>query len=169
MRAPLQGQNTTCFAFGPTGAGKTHTMQGTDEDPGIIPLSIKELFFLLNADSARYTYELTMSYLEIYNEKVYDLLDPKDADLQIREDQNHNIVIPGLKEVMVHSFAEFEANFASALMNRSSAPTKLNVRSSRSHAVLTIKVRSQLFDVNFMISLFCHRLTARRNQPRTAN
>lgn len=143
LRGPLQGQNTTCFAFGPTGAGKTHTMQGTEEDPGIIPLAIKELLFLLNADSSRYSYEMTMSYLEIYNEKVYDLLDVKEGDLPIREDQQHNIVIPGLSEVSVHSLEEFNARFATALLNRSSAPTKLNTRSSRSHAVLTIKITRQ--------------------------
>lgn len=143
LRGPLQGQNTTCFAFGPTGAGKTHTMQGTDEDPGIIPLAIKELFFLLNADSSRYSYDVTMSYLEIYNEKVYDLLDPKENDLPIREDQGHNIVIPGLSEVSVHSLDEFQGRFADALLNRSTAPTKLNSRSSRSHAVLIIKIMRQ--------------------------
>eukprot|EP00042_Codosiga_hollandica_P031021 m.184629 g.184629 ORF g.184629 m.184629 type:complete len:747 (+) comp53526_c0_seq1:96-2336(+) len=143
LRGPLQGQNTTCFAFGPTGAGKTHTMQGTPADPGVIPSTIKEIFFLLKADAARFSYEVTMSYLEIYNEKVYDLLDVKDSDLQIREDLNHNILIPGLSETKVDSLEEFERLFESALRNRSTAPTKLNSRSSRSHAVLMIKIARQ--------------------------
>ncbi len=63
---------------------------------------IRELFFLLKADSARFTSNVTMSYLEIYNEKVYDLLHMQDTDLAIREDQQHNILIPGLTEVWLH-------------------------------------------------------------------
>ena len=77
--------------------GKTHTMQGSQEDPGIIPRVVNQLFQEIERQSATgdMRFQVTVSYMEIYNEKVYDLLEFKDADLPIREDSAHNILIPG--------------------------------------------------------------------------
>ncbi len=72
---------------------------------------------------------------------MYDLLEPKESDLQIRETAQKEIVIPGLSETAIVSIEDFEARFQKALMNRSVAATKLNERSSRSHAILVVKVR----------------------------
>lgn len=138
----LNGQNASVFAYGPTGAGKTHTMLGSSEQPGVIPRAVREVFNLVkdkNEDDG-WDYSIGMSYLEIYNEKVLDLLSPNSQDLPIREDKDKNILIPGLTHTTITSFSDFDKHFVPASLNRTTASTKLNQRSSRSHAVLLIKV-----------------------------
>ncbi|KAL4658357.1 kinesin-like protein KIF22 isoform X1 [Arapaima gigas] len=143
----LSGQNASIFAYGPTGAGKTHTMLGSSEQPGVIPRAVREVFHLVRErekESEDWEYSVGMSYLEIYNEKVLDLLAPNSQDLPIREDKGRNILIPGLTHTPLTSFSHFHTVFLPASLNRTTASTKLNQRSSRSHAILLIKVvRSQ--------------------------
>uniref|UniRef100_A0A8C2B419 Kinesin-like protein n=1 Tax=Cyprinus carpio TaxID=7962 RepID=A0A8C2B419_CYPCA len=139
----LNGQNASVFAYGPTGAGKTHTMLGSQEQPGVIPRAVKEVFKLVDAQEKEqdgWEYSVGMSYLEIYNEKVLDLLSPGSQDLPIREDKDRNILIPGLTHTPLLSFTDFDTHFIPASLNRTTASTKLNQRSSRSHAILLIKV-----------------------------
>lgn len=138
----LKGQNASVFAYGPTGAGKTHTMLGCPKQPGVIPRAVGEIFSLVTAqdDGEEWEYSIGMSYLEIYNEKVLDLLAPNSHDLPIREDKDKNILIPGLTHITIPSFSDFDKHFVPASLNRTIASTKLNERSSRSHAVLLIKV-----------------------------
>ncbi|KAK5607166.1 Kinesin-like protein kif22 [Crenichthys baileyi] len=138
----LNGQNASVFAYGPTGAGKTHTMLGTAEQPGVIPRAVREVFNLVSAkdENEGWDYSIGMSYLEIYNEKVLDLLSPSSQDLPIREDKDKNILIPGLTHTTLSSFSDFDKQFVPATLNRTTASTKLNQRSSRSHAILLIKV-----------------------------
>ncbi|TRY91596.1 hypothetical protein DNTS_021758, partial [Danionella cerebrum] len=139
----LNGQNASVFAYGPTGAGKTHTMLGSQEQPGIIPRAVREVFALVKAQEKEpdgWEYSVGMSYLEIYNEKVLDLLSPGSQDLPIREDKDRNILIPGLTHTPLSSFSDFDAHFIPASLNRTTASTKLNQRSSRSHAILLMKV-----------------------------
>ncbi|CAL1599396.1 unnamed protein product [Knipowitschia caucasica] len=138
----LVGQNASVFAYGPTGAGKTHTMLGSSEQPGVIPRAVREVFKLVQSkrEQDEWDFSIGMSYLEIYNEKVLDLLSPNSQDLPIREDKDKNILIPGLTYTTVTSFADFDKHFVPATLNRTTASTKLNHRSSRSHAILLIKV-----------------------------
>ncbi|XP_036428031.1 kinesin-like protein KIF22 [Colossoma macropomum] len=139
----LNGQNASVFAYGPTGAGKTHTMLGSQEHPGVIPRAVREVFQLVRVqerDQDEWEFSVGMSYLEIYNEKVLDLLSPSSQDLPIREDKDKNIIIPGLTRTPLSSFSDFHAHFVPASLNRTTASTKLNQRSSRSHAILLIKV-----------------------------
>ncbi|XP_072889615.1 kinesin-like protein KIF22 [Hemitrygon akajei] len=141
----LNGQNASIFAYGPTGAGKTHTMLGSPEQPGVVPRALLDIFRMSREQSDQlggpeWTFNISMSYLEIYQEKVLDLLETRNVDLPIREDRNKNIFIPRLKQQTINSFAEFELHFLPALENRTTASTKLNLRSSRSHSVLLIKV-----------------------------
>uniref|UniRef100_A0A3Q3J1D1 Kinesin-like protein n=1 Tax=Monopterus albus TaxID=43700 RepID=A0A3Q3J1D1_MONAL len=138
----LNGQNASVFAYGPTGAGKTHTMLGGSEQPGVIPRAVREVFNLVKAkdEDEGWDYSIGMSYLEIYNEKVLDLLSPSSQDLPIREDKDKNILIPGLTHITISSFSDFDKYFVPASLNRTTASTKLNQRSSRSHAILLIKV-----------------------------
>ncbi|KAG9267339.1 kinesin-like protein KIF22 [Astyanax mexicanus] len=139
----LNGQNASVFAYGPTGAGKTHTMLGNQDNPGVIPRAVREVFQLVNTqerDQDEWKFSVEMSYLEIYNEKVLDLLSPSSQDLPIREDKDRNIVIPGLTLTRLSSFSDFHTHFVPASLNRTTASTKLNQRSSRSHAILLIKV-----------------------------
>ncbi|KAM8837898.1 kinesin-like protein KIF22 [Spinachia spinachia] len=138
----LTGQNASVFAYGPTGAGKTHTMMGSSDQPGVIPRAVREVFNLVKAkaDEEGWDYSIGMSYLEIYNEKVLDLLSPSSQDLPIRENKDKNIFIPGLTHTTISCFSDFDKQFVPASLNRTTASTKLNHRSSRSHAILLIKV-----------------------------
>ncbi|XP_069591087.1 kinesin-like protein KIF22 isoform X1 [Ranitomeya imitator] len=142
----LVGQNASVFAYGPTGAGKTHTMLGNPQQPGIIPRAVRDLLQMTRGkngtpEEENWTFTITMSYVEIYQEKVMDLLEPKNKDLPIREDKGHNILIPGVTQKTITTFSDFDEHFIPASQNRTVASTKLNDRSSRSHAVLLIKVQ----------------------------
>ncbi|XP_075704493.1 kinesin-like protein KIF22 [Rhinoderma darwinii] len=141
----LVGQNTSVFAYGPTGAGKTHTMLGNPSQPGIIPRAVRDLLQMTRGVNGKteenWTYTISMSYVEIYQEKVMDLLEPKNKDLPIREDKDHNILIPGVTQKIIRTFSDFDEHLIPASQNRTVASTKLNDRSSRSHAVLLIKVQ----------------------------
>ncbi|XP_043531080.1 kinesin-like protein KIF22 [Chiloscyllium plagiosum] len=141
----LNGQNASVFAYGPTGAGKTHTMLGSAKQPGVVPRSLLDIFRMVREQSDQlcgpsWRFNVTMSYLEIYQEKVLDLLETTHQDLPIREDQDKNIFIPNLTQQRITSFVEFEQFFLPATQRRTTASTKLNCRSSRSHSVLLIKV-----------------------------
>ncbi|XP_038636832.1 kinesin-like protein KIF22 [Scyliorhinus canicula] len=141
----LNGQNASVFAYGPTGAGKTHTMLGSPEQPGVVPRALLDVFRMTREQSDQlsgpsWTFAITMSYLEIYQEKVLDLLETGHQDLPIREDREKNIFIPNLTQQPISSFVEFEQFFLPATEKRTTASTKLNCRSSRSHSVLLIKV-----------------------------
>ncbi|XP_027965959.1 kinesin-like protein KIF22 isoform X2 [Eumetopias jubatus] len=143
LRHLLEGQNASVLAYGPTGAGKTHTMLGSPEQPGVIPRALMDLLQLTREEGGEgrpWALSVTMSYLEIYQEKVLDLLDPAPGDLVIREDCRGNILIPGLTQKPITSFADFERYFLPASRNRTVGATRLNQRSSRSHAVLLVKV-----------------------------
>ena len=82
----MQGYNASVFAYGATGAGKTYTMLGTEENPGIMLLSIEELFTSIEKYSFERDYKLKISYVEVYNECIKDLLTDKSDNLDLRED-----------------------------------------------------------------------------------
>ncbi|XP_061446627.1 kinesin-like protein KIF22 isoform X2 [Rhineura floridana] len=141
LRHLLEGQNASILAYGPTGAGKTHTMLGSPEQPGVIPRAVQNVLQMTrDASGDEWKYSVSMSYLEIYQEKVLDLLDPSLRDLPIREDRHHRILVPGLTQREITSFLDFESHFLPASSNRTVASTQLNHRSSRSHAVLLVHV-----------------------------
>lgn len=103
----FQGYNACIFAYGQTGSGKSYTMMGTQDNKGIIPRLCDELFASIAAkQSEDLSYKVEVSYMEIYNEKVRDLLDPKSnkQSLKVRE---HNVLGPyvdGLSQLAVTSF-----------------------------------------------------------------
>jgi kinesin family member 22 len=133
----LNGYNTSVFCYGATGAGKTFTMQGNASKPGIIPRVAKRLMDTVNA---RGGFKVSVSYLEIYNERVKDLLDPKDADMPIRQDIHGNIVVHNLSEMSLGAYEDFKPAWIQGCKNRTTAPTGQNKLSSRSHSVLMFKV-----------------------------
>ncbi|KAL9980620.1 hypothetical protein ACROYT_G009228 [Oculina patagonica] len=143
----LQGHNASVFAYGPTGAGKTHTMVGSPQQPGLIPRCAAELFKLIDSQQqdsrSQWKYKVLFSYLEIYQEKIKDLLDPKKYDLPIRQDQQQNIIIPNLTEKPIATLGEFMYLFEKASQQRKTAATKLNPNSSRSHSIVLMKIHKQ--------------------------
>ncbi|RHY87453.1 hypothetical protein DYB35_011167 [Aphanomyces astaci] len=102
----FQGYNGTIFAYGQTGSGKTHTMMGTGDDHGIIPKMNEDLFRRVEAQSSDTTkFLITVSFLEIYNEVIKDLLNPSDKVLKIREHPDMGIYVEHLAEV--HAYLHF--------------------------------------------------------------
>ena len=137
LNSILNGFNATVFAYGATGSGKTYTMLGTGEQPGIMPRAITDLFNYVRGHGDK-EYKIKFSYLEIY-ENIRDLLG-NEKKLDIREDNNKGIIISGLKEFEVEDTNTFFGLFLKGNNNRYVGETNQNEQSSRSHAVLQINI-----------------------------
>ncbi|CAH8625008.1 unnamed protein product [Schistosoma bovis] len=150
----LKGYNATLFAYGQTGSGKTYTM-GTcisesvvEESAGIVPRIIKDLFERM--PNYEYEYTVKVSFVEIYKEDIHDLLgEDVSVSLQIRE-ENQLVKIPGLTETVVTSPEEVLYLLHCGSAKRSVASTAMNIKSSRSHAILTLcfLLRPKITDMN---------------------
>ncbi|NXM25505.1 KIF19 protein, partial [Oxyruncus cristatus] len=136
----ISGYNATIFAYGPTGTGKTYTMLGTDSEPGIYIRALDDLFKGLGAIAEEGDYTVSMSYLEIYNEVVRDLLNPSSGFLDLREDSRGSIQIAGITEVSTTNAQEITQLLMKGNKQRTQEPTAANGASSRSHAVLQVTV-----------------------------
>ncbi|KAG2443483.1 hypothetical protein HXX76_001836 [Chlamydomonas incerta] len=171
----LAGYNSTIFAYGQTGTGKTYTMMGDDPSmdtaaaqaaaaarpggaggPGIIPRAVKELFREAKAkqDAEGAAIQIVVSYMEIYNDRLHDLLQPykasstrdpndvnqKRALLEVREDAKGNTYVPNLLCVKVKSYKSVYQLIAKGNRNRAVRHTEMNQASSRSHAILQLVV-----------------------------
>ncbi|XP_058140346.1 kinesin-like protein KIF18B [Dasypus novemcinctus] len=138
----LQGYNCSVFAYGATGAGKTHTMLGREGDPGIMYLTTMELYRRLEAHQEEKQFEVLISYQEVYNEQIHDLLEPK-GPLAIREDPDKGVVVQGLSFHQPTSAEQLLEMLTRGNRNRTQHPTDANVTSSRSHAIFQIFVKQQ--------------------------
>ncbi|XP_012968704.1 kinesin-like protein KIF18B [Mesocricetus auratus] len=138
----LQGYNCSVFAYGATGAGKTHTMLGREGDPGIMYLTTMELYRRLEALQEEKKFEVLISYLEVYNEQIHDLLEPK-GPLTIREDPEKGVVVPGLSFHQPASATQLLEMLTRGNCSRTQHPTDANATSSRSHAIFQIFVKQQ--------------------------
>lgn len=138
----LDGYNATVFAYGATGCGKTHTITGTSQQPGIIFLTMQELFEKISERSEEKQTEITLSYLEIYNETIRDLLVPGGSKqgLMLREDCNQAVTVAGLTSHHPKDVQEVMDMIVLGNEYRTVSPTAANATSSRSHAVLQINV-----------------------------
>ncbi|OZJ04833.1 hypothetical protein BZG36_02322, partial [Bifiguratus adelaidae] len=140
----LNGYNATVFAYGATGCGKTHTISGSPEDPGIIFLTIRELYERIEQLKDDKTIHFSLSYLEVYNEQIKDLLvENKKATLALRENDKNKIVVAGLSEHHPKNINEVMNLIFLGNANRTMSPTEANAVSSRSHAVLQINIRQR--------------------------
>ncbi|XP_056662466.1 kinesin-like protein KIF19 isoform X2 [Monodelphis domestica] len=146
----ISGYNATVFAYGPSGAGKTYTMLGMDSEPGIYLQTLNDLFRAIEETSDDMEYTVSMSYLEIYNEVIRDLLNPSLGFLELREDSKGSIQIAGITEVSTTNAQEIMQLLIKGNKQRTQEPTAANKTSSRSHAVLqvTVKQRSRLKDLS---------------------
>ncbi|KAJ0406462.1 hypothetical protein ATCC90586_000303 [Pythium insidiosum] len=142
VEAVMEGYNGTIFAYGQTGAGKSHTMEGYGEQPGIIPNSFRHIFSKV-AISKNKRILVRASYLEIYNEEIRDLLgkDPK-ARLDLKENADSGVYVKGLTAQVVKDAAEIDHVMQTGKKNRSVGATLMNQTSSRSHSIFTIVVES---------------------------
>ncbi|XP_064015719.1 kinesin-like protein KIF18B isoform X3 [Pogoniulus pusillus] len=137
----LDGYNCSVFAYGATGAGKSFTMMGSEQSPGIIYLAMVELYKQLEARKEK-SYEVLVSYQEVYNEQLHDLLEPK-GPLSIWEDPEKGAVVQGLSLHQPSSAEQLLQMVVSGNRNRTQHPTDANACSSRSHAVFQVYVKQQ--------------------------
>ncbi|NXJ86030.1 KI18B protein, partial [Trogon melanurus] len=138
----LNGYNCSVFAYGATGAGKTHTMLGSEKSPGIMYLTMVELYKRIEARKEEKSCEVLVSYQEVYNEQIHDLLEPK-GPLVIREDPEKGVVVRGLSFHQPTSAEQLLEMLANGNKNRTQHPTDANATSSRSHALFQIYVKQQ--------------------------
>lgn len=140
------------FAYGATGCGKTHTITGTAQQPGVIFLTMQELFERISDRTDDKATEVSLSYLEIYNETIRDLLVPGGTKLglMLREDANQAVSVAGLSSHHPQNVQEVMDMIVRGNEYRTMSPTEANATSSRSHAVLQINVsqKDRNADVN---------------------
>nr|CAD2137668.1 unnamed protein product [Meloidogyne enterolobii] len=140
----LNGYNGTIFAYGQTSSGKTHTMEGVigeSDKQGIIPRIINDIFnHIFNLDDENLEFHIKVSYFEIYNERIRDLLDVTKTNLTIHEDKNRVPFVKNVTELFVSSPDEVLAAIEDGKTNRQVAVTNMNEHSSRSHSVFQIQV-----------------------------
>ncbi|KAL8125892.1 hypothetical protein AgCh_013261 [Apium graveolens] len=152
----LEGFNCTVFAYGQTGTGKTFTMEGgmrnksgeLPAEAGVIPRAVRQIFDTLEGQNADYSMKVT--FLELYNEEITDLLAPEDCSrsfgestkktVSLMEDGKGCVLLRGLEEEAVYSANEIYNLLERGAVKRRTADTLLNKRSSRSHSVFTITV-----------------------------
>ncbi|EPE08933.1 kinesin-ii 85 kda subunit [Ophiostoma piceae UAMH 11346] len=152
VRRVMEGYHGTVFAYGMTGTGKTFSMQGTASSPGVIPLAITDIFSYIRETPSR-EFLLRVSYLEIYNERIHDLLsmptgggvggNTQQEEIKLREDSKRGVYASPLKEEIVQSPTQLLRVIARGDQARRTASTQFNARSSRSHAVVQIVVESR--------------------------
>lgn len=152
----VDGYHATVFAYGQTASGKTFTLDGYDysrgephlpkdgRTPGIIPRAVNELFTKVGERSSERTYSVFVSYLQIYNERIYDLLNPASAEpgLRLRWTKHDQFAVENLFVFECRTAEDLLRHFQRGLRQRVTAAHKLNASSSRSHAILEVRVES---------------------------
>ncbi|XP_013367784.1 PREDICTED: kinesin-like protein KIF16B isoform X2 [Chinchilla lanigera] len=151
VKSAFEGYNACVFAYGQTGSGKSYTMMGDSGDLGLIPRICEGLFSRINEttrwDAASFRTEV--SYLEIYNEHVRDLLRRKSSktfNLRVREHPKEGPYVEDLSKHLVQNYGDVEELMDAGNINRTTAATGMNDVSSRSHAIFTIKFTQAKFD-----------------------
>ncbi|XP_041133033.1 kinesin-like protein KIF14 [Polyodon spathula] len=145
LERAFEGYNTCLFAYGQTGSGKSYTMMGFSEDTGVIPRFCEDLFSRVKkSENQEVSYRLEMSYFEVYNEKIHDLLVVKDENgqnkqpLRVREHPVFGPYVADLSMNVVGSFADIQSWLELGNKQRATAATGMNDKSSRSHSVFTL-------------------------------
>jgi len=142
----LSGYNGTIFAYGQTSSGKTHTMEGVINDPGlqgIIPRIVNDIFNHIYSMEENLEFHIKCSYFEIYLDKCRDLLDPSKVNLAVHEDKDRAVYVKGATERFVSSPEEVLEVIEEGKSNRHVAVTNMNEHSSRSHSIFLINVKQE--------------------------
>ncbi|CBJ27232.1 Centromeric protein E, putative [Ectocarpus siliculosus] len=143
--ATMGGFHGSVFAYGQTSTGKTHTMQGTEDQPGVIPLAIEECFSYVSTSNDDREFLFRVSYLEIYNEQINDLLCPAStmANVRILESKKLGVQLQGVKEEVVISPQQVYALISAGEAQRHVGSTDANKNSSRSHTIFRMVIESR--------------------------
>ncbi|XP_069706229.1 kinesin-like protein KIF16B isoform X2 [Phaenicophaeus curvirostris] len=151
LKSAFEGYNACVFAYGQTGSGKSYTMMGNAGDEGLIPRICEGLFSKISEKTKRNeaSFRTEVSYLEIYNERVRDLLRRKSSktnNLRIREHPKEGPYVEDLSKHLVQNYTDVEELMEAGNLNRTTAATGMNDVSSRSHAIFTINFTQAKFD-----------------------
>ncbi|KAF5715853.1 kinesin [Fusarium mundagurra] len=147
----FQGYNNCIFAYGQTGSGKSYSMMGYGKEIGIVPLICQDMFRRIDELKKDKTTKCTVevSYLEIYNERVRDLLNPSTkGNLKVREHPSTGPYVEDLAKLAVNEFQEIEHLMDEGNKARTVAATNMNQTSSRSHAVFTLMLTQKKYDAD---------------------
>ena len=140
----LAGYNGTVFAYGQTGSGKTYTMMGPEigdqENKGIIPRIVEQIFDSIMKSDGSIEFTVKVSYMEIYMEKIRDLLVPQNDNLPVHEDKQRGVYVKGLHEFYVANVSDVYQVLEIGGQSRAVAATNMNQESSRSHSIFVIEV-----------------------------
>ncbi|KAF2309611.1 hypothetical protein GH714_004272 [Hevea brasiliensis] len=147
IHSAVEGFNGTTFAYGQTSSGKTFTMNGSETDPGIIHRAVRDIFNKINMMSDR-EFLIRVSYMEIYNEEINDLLAVEHQKLQIHESLERGIFVAGVREEIVNNAEQVLELIAAGEVHRHFGETNMNVRSSRSHTIFRMVIESKVKDTN---------------------
>ncbi|GFR52859.1 hypothetical protein Agub_g15486 [Astrephomene gubernaculifera] len=155
LDAALAGYNVTIVAYGQTGSGKTYTMSGREEvissdgysggdtqHDGIMTRALQHLFAAMQARKGDTKYGVAASYLEIYNEGIYDLLNLKAKNLPVKWDAALGFYVPGLKQVPCTKIDTMMDVIRTGMQHRHVGSHELNIESSRSHAIMTLTLHA---------------------------
>lgn len=142
IKTTMEGFHGVVFAYGQTSSGKTYSIHGNQDDPGMIPRSVQAIFEYINNTTDR-DFLIQVSYMEIYNEVIHDLLNPTGESLNVREDPKKGVYVHGLLSKTVMSTDQIIALLALGEDSRHVGKTDYNAVSSRSHTIFQIKVESQ--------------------------
>ena len=147
LRQAWEGYNACLFAYGQTGAGKSWSITGSHEQPGIIPLFCNKLFYFMQNHPIENT-ELSVecSFLEIYNERVQDLLNPDGTNLKVREHPITGVFVEGLSYCAVDCYDDVEVLMDEGTAARTIGATNMNASSSRSHSIFEIVITQEYMD-----------------------
>ncbi|XP_027467896.2 kinesin-like protein KIF14 isoform X1 [Zalophus californianus] len=169
LERAFEGYNTCLFAYGQTGSGKSYTMMGLSEEPGIIPRFCEDLFAqVAKKQTQEVSYHLEMSFFEVYNEKIHDLLVCKGENgqrkqpLRIREHPVSGPYVEALSMNVVSSYSDIQSWLELGNKQRATAATGMNDKSSRSHSVFTL-VMTQTKTESVEGEEHDHRITSRIN------
>ncbi|EPS70956.1 hypothetical protein M569_03801, partial [Genlisea aurea] len=150
--ALFNGYNGTVLAYGQTGSGKTYTMgtnyNGEEQKGGVIPQVMDSIFSKMDSMRVSTEFLIRVSFIEIFKEEVFDLIDPKQSGIarvpiQIREKVNGGITLAGVTEAEVRTKEEMASYLLQGSLSRATGSTNMNSQSSRSHAIFTISMEQK--------------------------
>lgn len=150
VKEVLKGMNGAVIMYGQTGAGKTYSMEGprigdcNEKQKGVLPRVVDELFGSVKSSDERTKYTIKLSMVEIYMERVRDLLDLSKDNLQIKESKAQGIFVSGATEVTISDSAEALRSLSSGIANRAVGETQMNMSSSRSHCIYIFLIEREM-------------------------
>lgn len=143
VQSAFDGHNICICAYGQTGSGKTYTIHGNSQQPGIAPRMIQELFRLIEAEKEAYQAIIEMHMVEIYNEKIIDLLkiDKGSKQIEIKQDEDGSIYLTNCTRMRLDNCENMDEVYCLGIKNRKVRQTEKNDESSRSHFIVTIMLQ----------------------------